>query len=107
MISIEFSLDLYATPVGPSPMPLEAEVDLIMENLVGLVDTECGIKDPAISLDEANNLVTIDVTVEAVDFEAAVELASSCIRSAIHAAGGHTPDWNVEQRRQHAELVEA
>ncbi len=107
MISIGFSIDLLATPIGSEPIPLVEEVDLVMEHLVDLVESGCGVTDPAVSLDETTNVVSVEVQVVGEDFDDAVQLASSCVRSAIHAAGGHTPGWTVEQTSQRAELIQA
>lgn len=38
--------------------------------------------------------IDIEVTVNAEDATEAYRLASSCVRSAIQQAGGHTPDWD-------------
>jgi hypothetical protein len=107
MIALEVRMDLRVTSVGMDSMPLDEELNRVMEELVRLSATDCGIDDPALSHDANLGMVTVEVTVTAEDFDKAVETADACIRTAIHAAGGHTPGWNLEKRSQHAELVGA
>jgi hypothetical protein len=73
-------------PVDPDR--LSAQCDRIMEELVDL-----GVADPLISGDMATGDVEIFVMVEADSHRAAADKAMAGIRTAIHAAGGGTPDW--------------
>jgi hypothetical protein len=86
---------------------IQKHVSLVMEELVKLSHTDCGISDPAVSLDLSDNTVIIEVIAFGDGFDETVTMADSCIRSAIHSAGGSTPTWNVEKRSQRAELVTA
>lgn len=67
---------------------LESHLDAVMEELVHL---DAG--DPAIDTDLSNNSVVLSLMVEAPNPLTAVDVASGYLRSAIHAAGGSTPDW--------------
>jgi hypothetical protein len=84
---------------------LDAETDQVLNELLQLEDDT--LADSTVSADLAQNLVTIEVTGMGADFDEALATASSAIRTAIHAAGGATPDWTFEPRAQHAELVSA
>jgi hypothetical protein len=67
---------------------LEAHLDAVMDELERL---KAG--DPDIELDLTECHVKFAVLVEASDPDAAIANASPVVRSAIHAAGGSTPDW--------------
>lgn len=68
-----------------------AEVDSIMEEMLNL-ETEV-LHSTSIGLDLDKQELEVSVSVEAETFERAVEIGISAIRTAIHAAGGSTPDW--------------
>jgi hypothetical protein len=70
---------------------IEEHLDDVMEELLVL-----GAGDPAISGDMAQRTVTMEVLVDAKSPVAATAQASGLLRTAIHAAGGHTPDWPNE-----------
>jgi hypothetical protein len=61
-----------------------------MDSLVAL------IPDATIGGAGKSGSVEIEVTVEALDPEAALSLGSSIIRSAIHSTGGFTRGWRVD-----------
>lgn len=67
---------------------LEAQLDGIMEELCGL-----GITDPWIGATMSTGEVDVSLQVEAASMDEAFVQAMATIRSAIHAAGGGTPDW--------------
>jgi hypothetical protein len=64
----------------------------VLEVMDALMDEPRAI-DPDITAELANNTVTITVGVEAATDTAALELALVIARSAVHKAGGFTPDW--------------
>jgi len=82
---------------------LERDCATIMEELQKLSTSGCRISDPAVSLDMQNSMVTLEVEAAGEDFDDALSVAESCFRSAIHAAGGFTPTWDVEKTAQRAE----
>ncbi|MCW2736111.1 hypothetical protein [Nocardioides sp.] len=106
MISIDVTVDLNVR-IDEDAEPIDEQLGAVMEELVKLADSDCGISDPAVSYDSDLRLVTIEVVAESDDFDDAVVTADSCIRSAIHAAGGATPGWTVERLSQKAELADA
>lgn len=67
---------------------VESHLDLVMGELVVLKAT-----DPVIDLDLTDCRVVLSVSVETTNPVEAVKTASTMMRSAIHAAGGGTPDW--------------
>lgn len=67
---------------------VEAHLDLVMNELETLNAT-----DPSIDLDLNDCSVVLSITVETGNPVDAVATASGLLRTAIHAAGGGTPDW--------------
>lgn len=106
MISLDVTMEVNVR-IDEEAEPIDEQLGAVMDELVKLADGNCGISDPAISYDSERKLVTIEVVAENEDFDDAVLTANSCIRSAIHAAGGATPGWAVEKRSQKAELADA
>ncbi|MGV1034326.1 MAG: hypothetical protein ACOYBP_03780 [Microbacteriaceae bacterium] len=87
---------------------LDAHTDAVMEELLVLEDG--ALTDSDVSSELSSQMVVISMTATAADFDGAIALADAAIRTAIHAAGGHTPDWrNVEfhPQKQEAELIRA
>lgn len=74
--------------IGDADEILEQHLDSVMDEL-GVLDAQ----DPAIAIEMATGEVQISVLVETSDPVEAVRLASGIIRTAIHAAGGSTPNW--------------
>jgi hypothetical protein len=70
---------------------LDAHTDSVMDELVALED-EC-IRDADISVNFESREVEISIVVIGDDFDEAAAKADATIRTAIHAAGGHTPEW--------------
>ena len=91
---------------GNAPANLEAQLDLVMEELLHLE-----VADASIGAVETTGAVEITVTVAADTLEDALNHGSAAIRAAIHAAGGATPGWSIEWcevvGRKNDELVDA
>ena len=87
---------------------LESSIDSIMDELVHLADVDPQVSDPDIGADFSAGLVEFRLMVDA-DEEHAVPKALATIRSAIHKAGGATPDWPTFEPAQSisAELIDA
>ena len=86
---------------------LEAVAGKLMEELLALEDAGCGIHSSAVSADLGASQIAIEVSVDADSKTTAVSVAQSCIRAAVHAAGGATPGWEqapkrVKRRTRHA-----
>lgn len=81
-----------------------SHVDDVMTELIKLSETDCPISDPAVSLDLGRKEVLVELRADGGDFDEVAALVDSCLRSAIHAAGGRTPDWAVKSQ-QHQELL--
>lgn len=85
---------------------LDAHADKVMEQLLALESDSVRDADVSGSLTDA----TIQISVYAVgeSFDDAADVADSTIRSAIHAAGGATPNWEpVQKLVAAADLVDA
>ena len=72
---------------------LEAVADAVMETLLDLEQVDPLLSDSAIALDLSNKEIEISVSSESASIEDAVRHAMAAIRTAIHAAGGATPEW--------------
>lgn len=84
----------------------EQHTDELMDELLKLESDTIRDVDVAGSLTE--RCVEISVYAIGEDFDAATELADAAIRTAIHAANGHTPDWvAIRKLVDMAELVPA
>lgn len=70
---------------------IEAHLDDVMDELLTLA-----ADDPTIDVDLATGHLSLAVVVEAKNPVGATAQASGLFRTAIHAAGGHTPDWPNE-----------
>lgn len=102
------ALDCHITaePEGPEEAfdpdaVIEDHLDAVMQELI-----ELGAEDPSIELDLTTNSVTFSVLVSARQPIGAAAQASGLVRTAIHAAGGETPDWpNVDSDAWSVTLV--
>lgn len=89
---------------------LESHLDQVMDAMLALENES--LVDSDLSATLATGEVTLSIIGrsseedESLAFVEAITLADSALRSAIHAAGGHTPEWVPVSR--HAEsLVDA
>ena len=87
-----------------NPEQFEAHAGALMEALLAL-EGSSEISGSAVSLDMDANSVEIEVVGNGPTFEEAVAAADSCIRSAIHSAGGSTPEWVLVTISEHNERV--
>lgn len=85
---------------------LNTHLDDVMTALLALESDTVRDADVSGSITES----TVEISVYAIgeDFDAAAEAADSAIRSAIHAAEGHTPNWEtIQSHAAAAQLVDA
>ena len=94
------ALDDDGRPVPHDPDELDRHLEDIQDQLL-----ELGADDATVSATLASGDVEISVTVEASTLDEATERGSSVIRTAIHAAGGFTPNWSVEWLSVHTDRV--
>lgn len=73
------------------------QVDEITQHLTELEDCTPGLLDNSIGIDTSTGMFEAEITIEADKAEDAFSAGMSCLRSAIHAAGGSTPDWDEVQ----------
>jgi hypothetical protein len=69
-------------------------IDLVVEELAKLDDCNEALLDYSAESDATDDTAEFAVTVEATGLEDALRTGLSCIRSAIHATGAATPDWD-------------
>lgn len=67
--------------------------DQVMDCLMDLEAVDERLRDSSVSLDAAGRSMTIGLAVQAANYEDGVAHALTSIRTAIHAAGGATPEW--------------
>ncbi len=77
---------------GP-PDDLFEAVESLTEALADLEDCNRSLLDSTLSADKSTNQVVVEVSIEADSIDQALDEGQSCIRAAIHAAGGGTPGW--------------
>lgn len=77
---------------GP-PADLFEAVEALAEALANLEDCKPSLLDSTLSADRSNNLVVVEVSIEADSIGQALDEGLSCIRAGIHATGGGTPGW--------------
>jgi hypothetical protein len=70
---------------------LDVHTDLVMDELMKLESDI--ITDSDITASLADAIVSVTTVAAAESFEEATDIAQSTIRTAIHAAGGSTPQW--------------
>lgn len=107
MITLDVAMSLLVTVSSQDNVPVQDELDLVMSELVKLSDSDSGLDNPAVAWDGNSDTVTVEATVTADSWEEAVARFDSCVRSAIHGAGGRTPGWTLEKKSEHARLVDA
>jgi hypothetical protein len=74
---------------------LQAKGDRVMSALLDLESADLRLADSAVSLDTETMTMTIGLVVDGNDYQETVAHALTSIRTAIHAAGGSTPDWDA------------
>lgn len=85
---------------------LDELTDALMEELVALEDITLTDSDISATLETGH--VVMSVIAVAENFDQAVLRGDSAIRTAIHASGGHTSEWespNFSIKRSEAELL--
>jgi len=91
MTSIRMSMTFNVT----GTTDFDAHIDDVIENLLELEAADARLSDSDIEAVLTEGLLTINVLATDTTLDAASTLANSAIRSAIHAAGGATPEWDA------------
>lgn len=102
MLSVRVSREFFV--VGATN--LDEHTDAVIEELLTLEDES--LSDSDVTVELANSRVTVSVSAHAATFDEAVARGDVAIRTAIHASGGHTPEWentHFEVLRSEAELL--
>lgn len=88
---------------------LDEHTDLVADHLVDLEESHPCLLDSTVTTDLTAFTVEITVTVESDEYSKAIEVAESCIRAAIHGAGGNTSTWESQIRtlEMKSELINA
>lgn len=69
------------------------QADAVTEALLDQERCTPEVLDSAVSADRGKRAIEIEVTVQASSEHEAIAIGQAAIRSAIHAAGGDTPQW--------------
>lgn len=102
-MTVAISAHMEFTISGPPRDVLDEHTDRVMVELLALEDDK--LSDSAVGVDLGTGTVEIEVIARGETFADAVDIADGAVRTAIHAAGGSTPNWRVIQVAQRAELV--
>jgi len=84
---------------------LDGHTDQVMDELLALESDV--ISDADVSVALTDGIVEISIVASGEDFDAALDLADATIRTAIHAADGHTPQWTAVAVAAEEALVDA
>lgn len=83
---------------------LVTQVDGVMQALLDLEEVDQRLSDSGVSLDLGEMRVVIELDVAGDDYQECISHALNAMRTAIHAAGGATPDWPADaSHRAHFE----
>ena len=88
---VVFNIDNGGTSAALIPEELESHLSAVMDSLLDL-----NADDATVGAALAAGQVEISVSVEADSVAGAVDAGFAVIRSAIHAAGGATPGWDMD-----------
>jgi hypothetical protein len=72
---------------------LDAHTDAVMDELLALEGED--VTDADVSANLEDRTVEISIVAHADDFDTALSCADGVIRTAIHATGAHTPEWDA------------
>jgi hypothetical protein len=73
----------------------EAFLDAVMEALVELEDVDKGITGADLTATITRRRASVDMAIDADTFDDAIRLYLANTRTALHAAGGGTPNWPI------------
>ncbi len=82
-------------PSGQVDGELESHLDRVMEELLKLETSNETVADPSVGANFDTGEVEIDLLVEAASVPDALMVGLIYIRTAVHAAGGHTGSWDI------------
>lgn len=82
--------------LDPDAIPAPHDIKQFLTETMSYLATSSDVLRSDYSANPSKGEIDIIVSVEAEDELRSIELGSAIIRSAIHAAGGHTPGWKVE-----------
>jgi hypothetical protein len=85
---------LGAASCGPRLAPL-------MQALLDVEASDESVSDPDLAADITTGWVEVELTVEAEDAIGAITTAVATLRTAIHAAGDATPEWETATAAMH------
>src|SRR2546427_7165014 len=92
----KFSVVFQGRMVDEAGHPLRSDTAEVHLDQVLTELEDIGAQDAAMGASLATGEVEISVTVDADSLEGAQNKGSSVIRTAIHAAGGATPEWSID-----------
>lgn len=90
------SFQVTSNGLALTPEDLHNQGEQLMDELLKLEGCNAHISDPAVSTEvhEEHTLVLVDIAIGAGDESTAVAEAKTILRTAIHATGGSTPNWD-------------
>lgn len=79
---------------------LHEQGNQLMEALLDLEDCNDGMCDSTVSTDATRGILRVEFSLSTTDKAEAFAQSLTIARSAIHAIGGHTPDWPTDRRHE-------
>lgn len=92
----EAAIPIHVALSGPDADLGEA-IGNVTNQLAVIDESTPELLDYAVSSDAADNSVLFEITLDADDDLQALAAAVSWVRAAIHATGGNTPGWTLEE----------
>jgi hypothetical protein len=100
-ITWHFSIEVQGESGPATEARLEQQLTAVMDALLDLEECNPEVHDPSVGASLAEGTAEIELTVDTESSEEAVRISRSIIRTAIHTAGGFTPDWDHAAARPH------
>ncbi|MEZ0107347.1 hypothetical protein ABH920_001338 [Catenulispora sp. EB89] len=95
-MSIEMHLGLSFRVDGPGTAEeLEQSAGKVMEALLALEDCNSELSDAGVAMDADQMIVEVELRASGSSEPECIERALAAVRTAIHAAGHGTPDWQA------------
>ncbi|ACU77044.1 hypothetical protein Caci_8221 [Catenulispora acidiphila DSM 44928] len=98
-MSIEVQLGISFRVDGPeSAEELAQSAGKVMEALLALEECNSELSDAGVAMDADQMIVEVELKASGASEPESIERALAAVRTAIHAAGHGTPDWQTSSR---------
>jgi len=88
----------FAVSSDGAPLDCLPALDRVMERLLEIESIDLHLSDSAVAFDAAAGMAEVSIESDGSTLEEALAQADDAVRSAIHAAGGSTPNWASQRK---------